>query len=59
MYEAHFGFSAKPFQLTPDPRFFYASACHKKALYYLQYGFSVLRRSMVGPGGEVEVRDPV
>lgn len=38
MYEAHFGFSAKPFQLTPDPRFFYASACHKKALYYLQYG---------------------
>ncbi len=38
MYEAHFGFSAKPFQLTPDPQFFYASACHKKALYYLQYG---------------------
>lgn len=38
MYEAHFGFSAKPFQLTPDPHFFYASACHKKALYYLQYG---------------------
>lgn len=38
MYEAHFGFSAKPFQLTPDPRFFYASSCHKKALYYLLYG---------------------
>lgn len=38
MYETHFGFSAKPFQLTPDPRFFYASSCHKKALYYLLYG---------------------
>ena len=38
MYEAHFGFSAKPFQLTPDHRFFYASSCHKKALYYLLYG---------------------
>ncbi len=38
MYEAHFGFTAKPFQLTPDPRFFYASSCHKKALYYLLYG---------------------
>ncbi|ARU56157.1 MAG: XrtA-associated ATPase [Pseudomonadales bacterium] len=38
MYESHFGFTAKPFQLTPDPQFFYASSCHKKALYYLQYG---------------------
>ncbi len=38
MYEEHFGFSAKPFQLTPDPKFFYASSCHKKALYYLLYG---------------------
>ena len=38
MYEAHFGFSSKPFQLTPDPKFFYASSCHKKALYYLLYG---------------------
>jgi len=38
MYEEHFGFTAKPFQLTPDPKFFYASSCHKKALYYLLYG---------------------
>ncbi|WP_020408741.1 XrtA/PEP-CTERM system-associated ATPase [Hahella ganghwensis] len=38
MYEEHFGFTAKPFQLTPDPKFFFASSCHKKALYYLLYG---------------------
>ncbi len=38
MYEAYFGLSAKPFQLTPDPRFFYASKEHKRAMSYLQYG---------------------
>ena len=38
MYEEYFGFSAKPFQLSPDARFFYPSKEHKRALSFLQYG---------------------
>jgi putative secretion ATPase (PEP-CTERM system associated) len=40
MYEAYFGLSAKPFQLRPDPRFFFGSKGHKHAMAYLQYGLS-------------------
>jgi general secretion pathway protein A len=40
MYEAYYGLSAKPFQLRPDPRFFYGSKGHKHAKAYLQYGLS-------------------
>jgi general secretion pathway protein A len=38
MYESHFGFSGKPFQLSPDPDFFYGSRGHKRAMAYLEYG---------------------
>ncbi|MEY4753125.1 MAG: hypothetical protein RJA44_800 [Pseudomonadota bacterium] len=38
MYESHFGFSSPPFQLNPDPAFFYNSRGHGHALAYLQYG---------------------
>jgi putative secretion ATPase (PEP-CTERM system associated) len=38
MYEKYFGFTAKPFRLAPDPRFFYASRSHKRAMAYLLYG---------------------
>ena len=38
MYETHYGFDEKPFKLSPDPRFFFASDHHKRALAYLQYG---------------------
>ncbi|MEM7099811.1 MAG: XrtA/PEP-CTERM system-associated ATPase [Pseudomonadota bacterium] len=40
MYEEHFGLSRKPFQLSPDARFFYPSAEHQRALSFLQYGIS-------------------
>ena len=40
MYEEHFGLSKKPFQLSPDARFFYPSAEHQRALSFLQYGIS-------------------
>ena len=40
MYEEHFGFTKKPFQLSPDASFFYPSAEHAKALSFLQYGLS-------------------
>ncbi|QBY04189.1 DUF2075 domain-containing protein [Thalassotalea sp. HSM 43] len=38
MYESHYGISQKPFQLSPDPRFFFASSRHQQALSYLEYG---------------------
>ncbi len=38
MYEAFYGLSGKPFQLNPDPSFYYASRGHKRAFAYLEYG---------------------
>jgi general secretion pathway protein A len=38
MFEPFYGFSAQPFQLSPDPEFFYGSRGHKRAHAYLQYG---------------------
>jgi len=38
MYESYYGFSERPFQLSPDPRFFFATNHHQRALSYLQYG---------------------
>ncbi len=38
MYEKFFGLTGKPFQLNPDPAFFYGSRGHKRAFAYLQYG---------------------
>lgn len=40
MYESYYGFSERPFQLTPSVACFYAGKLHKKALAYLQYGLS-------------------
>jgi general secretion pathway protein A len=40
MYNEFFGLSAKPFQLSPDARFFYPSKEHSRALSFLQYGLS-------------------
>lgn len=38
MYEKFYGFTEKPFNLTPDPDFFYLSSVHKRALDHLVYG---------------------
>ena len=40
MYEAFYGFTARPFQLTPDPAFYFESLTHRKALSYLGYGLN-------------------
>lgn len=40
MYEAHYGLSSKPFQLNPDPSFYFASKQHRRAKAYLEYGVS-------------------
>ena len=38
MYESFYGFTGKPFQLSPDPSFYYGSRGHKRAFAYLEYG---------------------
>jgi putative secretion ATPase (PEP-CTERM system associated) len=38
MYRSFYGFTGKPFQLTPDLRFLYPSSAHKRAMSYLRYG---------------------
>ena len=38
MFESFYGLSGQPFQLSPDPAFFYGSRGHKRAHAYLQYG---------------------
>ena len=40
MYDQFYGFSARPFQLTPDPRFWFESATHRTAMSYLGYGLA-------------------
>lgn len=40
MYEAFYQLKARPFQLSPDPRFFYGSPGHKRAMSYLRYGLT-------------------
>lgn len=37
MYEGYWGLSEKPFENTPDPRFFYSSSQHEEALMRLFY----------------------
>jgi putative secretion ATPase (PEP-CTERM system associated) len=40
MYNEHYGLSGRPFQLTPDPKFWYETATHRKAMAYLGYGLA-------------------
>ena len=52
MYEDYYRFNAKPFQLNPDPRFFFGSKGHKRAMAYLDYGLS-LGEGFIVISGEV------
>src|SRR5258705_12501349 len=38
MYESFYHLSGKPFQLSPDPAFYYESRVHQRAYAYLEYG---------------------
>ncbi|MAW81050.1 MAG: ATPase [Parvularcula sp.] len=53
MYEEYFGLSDAPFRLNPDPRFFYGSRSHNKAMAYLHYGLKQAEGFIVitGPVG--------
>ena len=62
MYETFYGFSAKPFQLRPDPHFFFGSKGHKRAMAYLEYGLSqgegfIVITGEVGAGKTTLVRN--
>jgi general secretion pathway protein A len=38
MYESFYGLNCKPFQLNPDPSFYFSSKQHRRAKAYLDYG---------------------
>ena len=40
MYESFYGLANKPFQLNPDPTFYFGSKQHRRAKAYLDYGVS-------------------
>lgn len=40
MFDDFYGLSGRPFQLTPDPAFYFESSTHRKALSYLGYGLA-------------------
>jgi general secretion pathway protein A len=52
MYKAFFGLKQNPFNLSPDPSFFYRSAQHEEALANLIYGVQS-RKGFIALTGEV------
>lgn len=52
MYEAFYGLKRRPFDITPDPSFMYASPQHKEALASLVYGVRE-KRGLIVLTGEV------
>ena len=52
MYNAFYGFSESPFNLSPDPAFFYRSEQHEEALANLVYGVQA-RKGFIVLTGEV------
>ncbi|WP_374411912.1 XrtA/PEP-CTERM system-associated ATPase [Novosphingobium colocasiae] len=40
MFDDFYGLDGRPFQLTPDPAFYFESGTHRKALSYLGYGLA-------------------
>jgi len=40
MFNDFYGLTGRPFQLTPDPAFYFESLTHRKALSYLSYGLA-------------------
>lgn len=62
MYEAFYKLRGKPFQLNPDPRFFYGSKGHRRAMAYLEYGLNqgegfIVITGEVGAGKTTLVRN--
>jgi len=61
VYEEFYRLSGKPFQLTPDRRFFFASRVHHRAMAYLRYGLEqregfIVITGPIGSGKTILVR---
>ena len=61
MYERHFGFSEKPFNLTPDSRYLFLSSKHQEAYANLEFGVAqgsgfLLLTGEVGTGKTTLIR---
>jgi general secretion pathway protein A len=52
MYTNHFGFNAKPFQISSDPRFLWLGEQHKEALAILVYGIQE-NKGVIALSGDV------
>src|ERR1700761_1751045 len=52
VYEKFYGLEGPPFLLTPDPRFFFSSSIHKRAITHLVYGLDQ-REGFIVITGEV------
>ena len=50
MYNEHFGFPESPFNVTPDPRFFFTNACYNEAFATLRYGIAARKGFIVVTG---------
>ncbi len=62
MYEQHFSFRCKPFELLPNPDFLFQSSTHKKAITYLDYGIKekvgfILLTGEIGSGKTTIIRN--
>jgi putative secretion ATPase (PEP-CTERM system associated) len=62
VYESFYGLSDKPFQLNPDPSFYYGSKEHRRAMAYLEYGLNknegfIVVTGEVGAGKTTVVRN--
>jgi general secretion pathway protein A len=53
MYEQFFGLDARPFDLSPDPRYLVATPIHREAISNLEYGIASRKgiTLLVGPAG--------
>lgn len=51
MYESFYSLTGKPFQLSPDARFFFNSSGHNRAMAYLRYGLRQGEGFIVITGG--------
>jgi type II secretory pathway predicted ATPase ExeA len=52
MYNEFYGFSGKPFEITPDPKFLYLTSSHRKALDAMMKGIES-RQGFISITGEV------
>lgn len=62
MYKSFYGLTDKPFQLNPDPSFYFGSTQHRRAMAYLDYGLHqnegfIVITGEVGAGKTTVVRN--